>query len=263
MESLNNNNLFPNNFGSHRIGILGGMGPMAGVFLQKLIIEATPAQKDQDHLQVLCFTNPHIKDRSHSLKNDGGNGYLTDIIESAKFLERAGVDIMVIPCNTAHARFSEIKSHLKVPLVNMVEVGLKAFIQDYGTEAPVGLLATHAAVNEKVYQNSASGRKIIWLLPSAADQKKVVEVIYAIKAGNEQSVIELLLSVANGLIQRGARGLILGCTELSMYFDFVSHNTECVVFDPLRAVAHYLVELSGKKVIPKKHFQENYFVKVS
>ncbi len=58
-----------NNF---RIGIVGGMGPMAGVLLQKLIIEATPAEQDQDHLEVICFTNPHVPDRTRSLQEDDG-----------------------------------------------------------------------------------------------------------------------------------------------------------------------------------------------
>ena len=55
-----------------RIGIVGGMGPMAGVYLQELIIEATPASRDQDHLEVVCFTNPHVPERMRSLAEDGG-----------------------------------------------------------------------------------------------------------------------------------------------------------------------------------------------
>src|SRR3989344_2637505 len=94
-------NMVKNNF---RIGILGGMGPMAGVALQKLIIEYTPASKDQDHIQVLCFTNPHIPDRTKSLKEDGGAKFLAAVAASTQVLEKAGVHCIVIPCNTSHAR---------------------------------------------------------------------------------------------------------------------------------------------------------------
>ncbi|HSK08278.1 MAG TPA: hypothetical protein VK911_01780 [Vicinamibacterales bacterium] len=47
-----------------RIGIVGG--PMAGVYLQQLIIEATAAAGDQDHVRVVCFPNPHGPERMQS-----------------------------------------------------------------------------------------------------------------------------------------------------------------------------------------------------
>ena len=57
-----------NNF---TLGIVGGMGPMAGVEMQKRIIENTPARSDKDHIKMVCFTNPKIKDRSKSIKKKG------------------------------------------------------------------------------------------------------------------------------------------------------------------------------------------------
>ena len=89
---------------AYRIGIVGGMGPMAGVYLQQLIIEATPAERDQDHFEVVCFTNPHVPERMRSLAEDGGRRYAEAVRASARLLVHAGATHIVIPCNTAHAR---------------------------------------------------------------------------------------------------------------------------------------------------------------
>lgn len=242
MELLNNKNLSIEKLAPYRIGIVGGMGPMAGVFLQKLIIEATPTQKDQDHIQVVCFTNPQIKDRTASLASDGGKGYLTDIIESTQLLARAGVNVIVIPCNTAHARLSEIQKSISVPVVNMITVGLENLVAAYG-HTSIGLLATQGTIREQVYQNSILGKEFTWITPSLEDQQKIMEIIYAIKAGKEEEKIRAILPIARDLIIRGAQVILLGCTELSMYFDYVAKNINYPVFDPLRAVAQYLVKL--------------------
>lgn len=242
MELLNNKSLLIEKSAPYRIGIVGGMGPMAGVFLQKLIIEATPAQKDQDHIQVLCFTNPQIKDRTASLANDGGKGYLTDIVESACLLENAGVNIIVIPCNTAHARLPEIQKSISVPVVDMITVGLESIITKYGGIS-VGLLATEGTIRENIYQNNILGKRFKWITPSLTNQQKIMEIIYAIKAGKGEGEIDALLPIAQDLIIQGAQVILLGCTELSMYFDYVVKNIDYPVFDPLRAVAQYLVKL--------------------
>ena len=49
-----------------RIGILGGMGPEAGILLQSLILRETPAEKDQDHIEAVTYTNPHVPDRTRT-----------------------------------------------------------------------------------------------------------------------------------------------------------------------------------------------------
>lgn len=146
-----------------RIGVVGGMGPMAGVYFQQLIIESTPAARDQDHLEVVCFTNPHVPERMRSLAEDGGRRYAAAVRASAQLLTRAGVTHIVIPCNTAHARLAEIQEGVEAPILDMIGIGLEALAAEHGIGRRVGLLATVGTINERVYQRARAGGVAEWI----------------------------------------------------------------------------------------------------
>lgn len=225
-----------------RIGIVGGMGPMAGVYLQQLIIEATPASRDQDHLEVVCFTNPHVPERMRSLAEDGGRRYAEAVTASAVLVERAGASCIAIPCNTAHARLPQIQAGVGVPIVNMIEVGLETLVAEHGTSRPVGLLATVGTLNERVYEDAPAGRGLTWLRPDADDQAQVADVILAIKVGRAGEVQERFRDVARRLVERGAGLILVGCTELSMIAAALG-PLGVPIIDPLRLLAARLVAL--------------------
>ena len=98
------------------IGIVGGVGPLAGLDVFKKIIEETVVQKDQEHLPVLLMSYPHlIVDRTEYLlgKVDTNPAYaLANII---KQLAENGAKVVAIPCNTAHAEpiFLVVEEELK------------------------------------------------------------------------------------------------------------------------------------------------------
>jgi len=225
-----------------RIGIVGGMGPLAGVYLQQLIIEATPARKDQDHFQVVCFTNPHVPERMRSLAEDGGRRYAEAVRASARLLVQAGVSHIVIPCNTAHARLADIRRGVDVPIVNMVELALQALVDEHGNGRRVGLLATVGTIEQRVYQNGLPGAAFEWVLPEEGDQRRVSEAILAVKVNQGPRVGADVLGVTRTLVERGARVVLVGCTELSMCLDALRPAGVPLV-DPMRILARRLVDI--------------------
>jgi aspartate racemase len=225
-----------------RIGIVGGMGPLAGVYLQQLIIEATPARKDQDHFQVVCFTNPHVPDRIRSLADDGGRRYAEAVRASARLLVGVGVSHIVIPCNTAHARLAEIRRGVDVPIVNMVELALQALVAEHGRGQRVGLLATVGTIEQRIYHDGLPGAALEWVLPGGGEQRRVSEAILAIKVNEAPRVGPDLLAVTRALVERGARVILVGCTELSICLDALRPAGVPLV-DPMRILAGHLVDI--------------------
>lgn len=228
-----------------RIGIVGGMGPMAGVYLQQLIVEATPAERDQDHLEVVCFTNPHIPERMGSLAEDGGRRYAEAVRDAAAVVARAGATCIAIPCNTAHARLREIQEGLEVPVLVMVALGLDALVAAHGPGRRVGLLATIGTLTEQVYEKRAGGRVAEWVRPAPADQPRVAEAILEVKRGRLAEASPILLPVVGRLGDRGAEVVVVGCTELSMCHEALEAAGVPLV-DPLRVLARHLVELGAR-----------------
>jgi aspartate racemase len=225
-----------------RIGVVGGMGPMAGVYFQQLIIDATPASRDQDHFQVVCFTNPHVPERMRSLAEDGGRRYAAAVRASARLLVRAGATHIVIPCNTAHARLAEIQAGVDVPILDMIALGLAELAATHGPGRRVGLFATVGTIGERVYQRAAAGGVSEWIVPADEDQAVVARAILAIKVGRTSDIVADLRDVGRRLVERGAEILVIGCTELSMcHHAFAQLGVPLV--DPLRVVARHLVEI--------------------
>ena len=109
------------------IGVVGGVGPLAGVDFQKKIISQTRAERDQDHLQVVTVSFPaQVPDRTAYLLGETDQNPAVPLAEQLILLEKTGADIGAIPCNTAHAPriFDQIKKILgetgsKLKLLNM------------------------------------------------------------------------------------------------------------------------------------------------
>jgi aspartate racemase len=228
-----------------RIGVVGGMGPMAGVYFQQLIIEATPATRDQDHFEVVCFTNPHVPERMRSLAEDGGRRYAAAVRASARLLVRAGATHLVIPCNTAHARLGEIRQGVDAPILDMIDLGLAELAARHGTGRRVGLLATVGTIGEQVYQRAATGGVSEWILPEESDQAEVGRAILAVKQGRAGDIGAVLAGIGRRLVGRGAEIIVVGCTELSVRYDAL-HEVGVPLVDPLRVVARHLVELGRR-----------------
>jgi aspartate racemase len=217
------------------------MGPEAGVLLQQLIIGKTPAQKDQDHIAVIAYTNPNIPDRTQSLLEDGGDSYLAAVVESLRLLEKAGVDVLVMACNTAHARLPEIRHAVKTPFVNIVELAKAEILSAPG---PVGILATDGTIHSGLF--SIAGRPDKTVAPDEASQREVMAVIHEIKGGGRDgALINRLEKVIVGMRQSGCGRMLLGCTELSICHDELRARMGDLFIDSLRLAAEKLVELAG------------------
>ncbi|GAI00529.1 unnamed protein product, partial [marine sediment metagenome] len=90
------------------IGVIGGMGPKSTIDFLSKIISLTPAKKDQEHLNMIVYMNPQIPDRTSAIINNKESPTKA-LIESAKLLQDARVDFIVIPCVTAHFWFEYYK----------------------------------------------------------------------------------------------------------------------------------------------------------
>ena len=85
------------------LGILGGLGPMSSVYFYELLTAHTRAACDQEHINLLISSRADTPDRTAFILGRSADDPLPAMVEEAARLERAGVDLLAIPCNTAHA----------------------------------------------------------------------------------------------------------------------------------------------------------------
>ncbi len=222
------------------VGIVGGMGPMAGVHLQKKIIELTPAKNDQDHLEVICYTNPKIRDRSTSLRIDGGTSYTTDIIDSIHMLERMGATKIVIACNTAYAQRELFARATTVEFIDIPKEVICSILKSNNRSAPIALLGTTGLYENSVYEVCPGYDKVRWITLTEDERATVMDAIYKIKSGGIAIPLQNLKRVIKALSSRGAEIVILGCTDLSPHSKELARLTGVVMLDPLEVVANLL-----------------------
>lgn len=223
-----------------RIGILGGMGPLAGVRLQELIIKRTPAMRDQDHYEVVCFSNPSIPDRTHSLEHNAGVSYCTALIDSLRLLEKCEITTAVIACNTSHACMESITRVISVPLVHMPKVTMDFVTHKYGAQARVLLLATRGTYSHTIFEKNGP-KNINWVYPNNTERELLMDSIYAIKAGKVEEGQAYLEKILEKYTQEDIDTILFGCTELSLLTETM-RKKGFVITDPLEVAAGVLVQ---------------------
>lgn len=139
------------------IGILGGLGPSATCSLFQKVIHATSVEKDQDHFRVLIDSNPKIPDRTAAILY-GGESPVPMMVQTAQNLERAGANILLIPCMTAHYFYDQLISGVHVPFVNAFDVLAAHLGQSYPSLHTVGVLCTSGSKAADLF-----GKKTAWV----------------------------------------------------------------------------------------------------
>ncbi len=98
------------------VGILGGMGPYATLAFYQCILDNTPAQKDWEHLRLIIDSNPKIPSRTRAFLF-GEADPVPMMARSAKSLQEAGADFVVLPCNSAHYFLPRVREIVDVPFL--------------------------------------------------------------------------------------------------------------------------------------------------
>lgn len=194
------------------VGVLGGMGALATVdFLQKLVA-ATPATRDQEHVPLLVRFCPEIPDRADALLGRGPSPE-TALVAAAHEIERGGAQCLAIPCNTAHAWHDAIARAVSIPILHIADAALLA-VSRLGAPDAVGLLATTGTLRSGIYQ-LRGGPDVGWISSSDDEQEHwVMPGIRAIKANRLDEAAGLLRKAAQALVARGAKSIVMGCTEI-------------------------------------------------
>ena len=228
----------------HLLGVLGGMGPAATVdFLQK-VIQHTQAGSDQQHIPMLVASMPDIPDRSASILR-GGPSPLPALLERLALLEKAGATCVVIPCNTAHFWFEQLKAVTSMEMIQLIDV-----VADQALEkgfSKVGLLSTDATIATNLYQNALEKRGIECVLPNESLQKEMMEGIYLYKAGELSKAQKSFQEPYCYLQHLQVNAIILGCTEIPIILANEITQKKAYFLDSNDILAQVVVEWHKQK----------------
>jgi aspartate racemase len=243
------------------IGIVGGVGPAAGLDLFQKILDNTIADKDKEHIPVLLASLPHlIEDRTEYLLGNRKKNPAKGIVKVINKLEAAGANIIGIPCNTAHAPqiFNKVIKHINpdLILVNMIEETVKHIKKTYPEITKIGVLATTGSYKIELYKLYLEKEKLNYIIPDKAIRMQIQDAIYdqefGIKAVSNpvSSKSQFILNEAiQHLILKGAETIVLGCTELALAIPV--NKCSVPLIDPANILARKLVKLYDRDKLRK------------
>lgn len=231
------------------IGILGGMGPEATAYMFELIIKHTKAEKDQDHIPVIIYSNPKIPHRTEAIIGKGPSP-VPHLVESIKTLLQAGSDFIIIPCITAHHFIPELKAEINFPFISLLDESLIWAKEKIPEVKRAGLIASKGTIKSRLFHKTFSIAGIEIFGPDEQEQEQIMEAIFGkegIKAGfRSDKAKETIVQTARKLIARGAEGIIAGCTEIPLVLE--DKDISVPLIEPMRIVAEKSIVKAGYEV---------------
>ncbi|PZW51140.1 aspartate racemase [Humitalea rosea] len=198
------------------LGVLGGMGPLAGAQFCARLTLLTPAARDQDHIPFLLWSDPSVPDRTAARLGTGPDP-LPALLRGLRGLEAAGARAIVIPCNTAHGWFDAMQAACPLPILHIVDAAAVDLARQGVRPGRIGLLATEGTLAMRLYQErlQAAGWEVL-VPPPGVMTGCVTPAIEAVKAGRPEASTARLAEAAAGLVAAGATAVVLGCTEIPL-----------------------------------------------
>lgn len=226
------------------IGILGGMGPRSTApFLEEVLDQCQlqyKAEEDMDYPHMMIYSLPTPFYTGQPVNHEDMEKAL---VEGIKKLEASGVDLIAIPCNTAHGYFRAMEETVQVPILNMIEATLHRVPKD----VKVAILATEVTMESGLYQRGLEDSQQP-IIHKARWQEKVNEILnVAKKKGWSKEVRQISDNLINEVKEAGAHCILLACTDLGRMAEgheeihFI--DTSKVLAEVL--VARYLRETKG------------------
>lgn len=202
--------------GARILGVLGGMGPLASAEFMRRLTLLTPAASDQDHIPAVLWSDPRVPDRT-AARLAGGADPLPALRRGIAGLEAAGCGAIAIPCNTAHGWFEAMQAATRLPILHIVDAAAADLAAQGIGGGPIGVMATAGTLAMRLYQERLAGRGYSCLVPEEAEMAALVTpAIAAVKANRLAEAHAPLAEAARRLSARGARAVVLGCTEIPL-----------------------------------------------
>lgn len=228
------------------LGLIGGMSWESTQTYYRLINQKVRAELGGLHSAKIVLYSVDFAE-IEALQHQGDWQATAEILGSVgRSVEAAGADVLVLCTNTMHKVASEIEQAVSIPLLHIADATADLLEQDGIT--CVGLLGTRFTMEQTFYAGRLESRGIRVLVPDEAQRERIHSVIYDELC---RGVVNLhsktdYLDVITSLTERGAQGVILGCTEIGLLVQ--AADTEVRLYDTTEIHAEQAVKLALGRV---------------
>lgn len=211
------------------IGVIGGMGPFASLHFHQILLNLFKGDLDLPEILIDSISiNDFTTDDTQILPA------LKVITSRVKFMEKLGIDILVMPCNTAHILHDQIKKHSTAHFPNLINLVVDEIKKSHVKN--ILLLSSPNTVKKNLYSTTFRQIDQNLILPSTEELVKIEKVIKSLILGiSDPFAVNSINKIISSHQEIDA--VILGCTELSLISSQISFPQK---FDSLEILANHV-----------------------
>ena len=211
------------------IGLIGGMSWESTVTYYKIINETIKEKLGGLHSAKCILYSVDFQEIEECQANGNWEKSGEILGEAANNLEKAGADFIVICTNTMHKVVNQIKEKITIPILHIAEMTAEKILEK-GLEN-IALLGTKYTMEQDFYKSKLIEKGINVIIPDKNDIEIINKVIYdelclgTINSNSKKKFLEIVDKLKN----KGAEGIILGCTEIGLLIK--NEDTDVPLFD--------------------------------
>jgi aspartate racemase len=201
----------------HTIGLIGGMSWESTAEYYRIINQSVRRRLGPLRSAPLIIYSVDFGPIQEAQHHDRWGDAAAILEDAAQRVYRGGAECIVLCTNTMHRDADRIQDAVPLPFIHIADPAGRAAVQS-GFQT-VGLLGTQFTMTQPfLRERLVKGHGLTVLVPPPAEQERVHEIIYDELCGGiiKQSSRDTYREVIRGMCERGAKAVILGCTEISL-----------------------------------------------
>lgn len=199
------------------IGLLGGMSWESSLEYYRIINQTVKERLGGFHSAKSVMVSVDFAEIEVMQAEGRWDDATRLMIAAAKQVERAGADFLLICTNTMHKMAEAVQATLNIPLLHIADATAAAIKK--ANMQTVGLLGTRFTMEQDFYRQRLIDRHgLTVLIPEEAGRDAVHHIIYdeLVKGIIREESRQQYQKIINQLVEQGAEGIILGCTEIGL-----------------------------------------------
>lgn len=212
------------------IGLLGGMSWESTASYYRIINQLTKKRLGGLNSAKICMVSVNFAEIEALQSTGQWDAAAALLTGAAKSIERGGADALLICTNTMHKVAGQIEAAVSIPLIHIADATGEVLLQQQ--IKTIGLLGTSFTMEEGFYKERLKSKFGIEVLIPTADERQIIHttIFDELCLGRiETASRDRFLSIIESCRQRGAEGVILGCTEIALLVN--QQHTATPLFD--------------------------------
>ena len=217
------------------VGVIGGLGPETTAEFYLQVIFSCQKLDTIVRPSVVISSVPLLFEIERELiaTNTGAERYFPFLVNEAMRLEKAGVDFLVMPCNSLHVFIEDIRAAVAIPVLSIVEETIRYMKEKEFKN--VGIISTSATLANDVYESKLTESGISFVAPSGLQRAKMDRIIQRLIDGQHLNRDrEEILQVVDELTTKDVDCVALACTDLQL---LLPSSERMIIFDTMKILA--------------------------